>query len=96
MASLERKPDFDSDIENLHKMMAKAQESIDSAKNTIEKWPEFPEYYYYPIEGGREGMLSIEDTIKLCEHVELKMREGSNVYISVKVMGVQVFLVHVC
>ena len=61
--------------------MAKAQESIDSAKNTIEKWPEFPEYYYYPIEGGREGMLSIEDTIKLCEHVELKMREGSNVYI---------------
>ncbi len=81
MASLERKPDFDSDIENLHKMMAKAQESIDSAKNTIEKWPEFPEYYYYPIEGGREGMLSIEDTIKLCEHVELKLREGSNVYI---------------
>ena len=41
MASLERKPDFDSDIENLHKMMAKAQESIDSAKNTIENGQNF-------------------------------------------------------
>ena len=81
MAPMDRKPDFESDIENLNKMMAKAEESIRSAEATIAARPEFPEYFYYPIEGGCEGMMSKEETIRLCEHVELKLREGSNVYV---------------
>ena len=72
MAPMDRKPDFESDIENLNKMTAKAEESIRSAEATIAAWPEFPEYFYYPIEGGCEGMMSKEETIRLCEHVELK------------------------
>ena len=57
IAPMDRKPDFDSDIENLNKLTA-AEESVRSAGATIAAWQEFPEYFYYPIEGGCEGMMS--------------------------------------
>jgi hypothetical protein len=79
MSSADRKADFIPEIENNQKMREKAMESIAKAKEMIKAWPEFPEYYYYPIEG-QEGLLPPQQVKKMCEHIEAKLR-GGNVYV---------------
>ena len=80
MASADRKHEFIPEIESNEKTMAKAVESVDNAKKTLENWPEFPEYHYFPVVG-QEGLMEIGELTKLCESVEMQLREGKNCYV---------------